>query len=550
MSQLPDPPPAYPPDRATPAARRTPTGPPRVVIVGAGTNGLVAACLLARAGLAPIVLERRAIVGGVAVTEEIHPGFRCPGPAHAAGPFGAELAGELGLAAHGLAPIQPEVRVFAPSLTGPSVAIYQDGDRTAHALGAVSTKDAASYPAFAACFIKLGRMLRPVLDLTPPAVETPTLPEAWRLLKLGKSFRDLGKKDAYRLLRWGPMAVADLVAEWFETDLLRAVVAARGIHASFAGPWSAGTSVGLLLQAALDGYATLPSATFKGGPGALTQALARAAAAAGAEIRTNAAVLRILVADGKAAGVVLASGEEIPASAVVSAADPRTTFLGLVDPVDLEPDFLLKMRHYRATGTVAQIRYALSGLPAFAGAASDARLLSGRIHIGPGIDALERAFDAAKYGTISEEPYLDITLPSVADPTLAPAAAHVLSVHAQFAPYTLREGDWTSRAEELAARVETQLASYAPGFASLVVARRITTPADLESVYGLARGHLLHGEQALDQIFAMRPLLGWAQYRTPIRGLYLCGAGTHPGGGVSGRPGRNAAREILKDLKR
>src|SRR6185369_8771558 len=198
------------------------------------------------------------------------------------------------------------------------------------------------------CFAKLGRMLRPVLDLTPPSVETPTLPEAWRLLKLGKSFRDLGRKDGYRLLRWGPMAVADLVAEWFETDLLRAAVAARGIHASHAGPWSAGTSVGLLLQAALDGQAMLPSATFRGGPGALTQALAHAAIAAGAEIRTNAAVLRIAVADGRAATVVLASGEEIPASAVVSASDPRTTFLRLVDPVDLEPDFLLKVRNYRA----------------------------------------------------------------------------------------------------------------------------------------------------------------------------------------------------------
>ena len=572
MSQLPDPPPPQrgrrlsgqeaPPAGARTSGRGAARADARVVIVGAGANGLVAACRLARAGLKPLVLERRAMVGGIAVTEEIHPGFRCPGPAHTAGPFSADLARDLGLAGHGLAALQPEVRVFAPSLTGPSVAIYQDADRTASALKVVSSKDAAQYPHFAACFARLGRMLRPVLELTPPSVETPTLPEAWRLLKLGKSFRDLGKKDAYRLLRWGPMAVADLVAEWFETDLLRAVVAARGIHASWAGPWSAGTSVGLLLQAALDGQATLPSATFKGGPGALTQALAKAATGAGAEIRTSAAVARIVVADGCVAAVVLASGEEIPATAVVSTADPRTTFLGLVDPVDLEPDFLLKMRHYRAVGTVAQIRYALSGLPAFAGTAGGARapgsrgasgtanaLLSGRIHIGADIDVLERAFDAVKYGTMSEEPYLDITIPSVVDPSLAPAGAHVMSVHAQFAPYRLREGDWKTRVDELVARVEKVLASHAPGLEKLVVACRVSTPADLETTYGLAGGHLLHGEQTLDQIFAMRPLLGWAQYRTPIRGLYLCGAGTHPGGGVTGLPGRNAAREIARDLK-
>lgn len=550
MSPLPDGPPVYPPGEA------------RVVIVGGGANGLVAACLLGRAGLKPLVLERREILGGIAVTEEIHPGFRCPGPAHAAGPFRAEIARELGLAAHGLTTIEPDVRVFAPSLAGPPVAIYQDPARTGRELSEVSAKDGAQYPAFAACFAALGKMLRPVLDLTPPAVETPTLPEAWRLLKLGKSFRDLGKKNGYRLLRWGPMAVADLVAEWFETDLLRAAVAARGIHTSFAGPWSAGTSVGLLLQAAHDGHATLPSTAYRGGPGALTQALARAATAAGAQIRTGAAVARVRVADGRVAGVVLASGAEISATAVVSAADPRTTFLGLVDPVDLEPDFLLKIRNYRAVGTVAQIRYALSGLPAFAGsvttrsradgggATHHMRMLSGRIHIGPGIDALERAFDAAKYGDMSEEPYLDITIPSAADPTLAPAGAHVMSVHAQFAPYKLRDGDWKTRADELVARVERLIAAYAPGFEKLVAARQVVTPADLETTYGLAGGHLFHGEHALDQLFLTRPLLGWAQYRTPIRGLYLCGAGTHPGGGVTGLPGRNAAREIVRDLKR
>src|SRR5207249_4379056 len=236
-----------------------------VVIIGGGHNGLVTACLLARSGLRVLVLERRDIVGGCAVTEELHPGFLCPTLAHAAGPLAADLARDLRLAEHGLQSVEPEVRVFAPSLTGPAVTLYQDPARTGRELERISPRDAARYPEFAESMARIGRLLRPVLGMTPPSVEAPRLSEAWRLLRLGKGFRDLGKKDGYRLLRWGPMAVSDLAAEWFETDLLRAAVAARGIHGTFAGPWSAGTSVGLLLQAALDGQATLPSATFRGG---------------------------------------------------------------------------------------------------------------------------------------------------------------------------------------------------------------------------------------------------------------------------------------------
>ncbi len=517
----------------------------RIVIVGGGHNGLVVACLLARAGLAPIVLERRGMVGGCAVTEEIHPGFRCPTLLHALGPFDPELVRSLRLAEHGLVAIEPDVRLHALALSSQSVTIYQDPARTAHELQRVSPKDAARYPEFAESFARIGRMLRPVLDMTPPSIATPRLPEAWQMLRLGKRFRDLGRKDAYRLLRWGPMAVADLAAEWFETDLLRAAIAARGIHCAFAGPWSAGTTLGVLLQSALDGQAIAPSSTLRGGPGALTEALATAARAAGATIRTGARVARIRVQDGKTAAVVLSDGEELAASAIVSGADPRTTFLELIDPVDLEPDFVQMIRNYRAIGTAAKANYALSGLPAFAG--GDRALLSGRIHIGPGIDYLEHAFDAAKYGEIAAEPYLDITIPSIADPTLAPAGAHVMSVHAQFV--TARASDTPERRAQLTDNIEQVLSAHAPGFKGLVVARSLITPADLQSAYGLAGGHLLHGDQTLDQLFTMRPLLGWAQYRTPIRGLYLCGAGTHPGGGITGLPGRNAAREILKDLR-
>lgn len=524
-----------------------------VIIIGAGHNGLVAACYLAKAGLRPLVVERREVVGGACVTEEFHPGFRCPTLAHSAGPLLPQVARDLALERHGLSFIKPDVRAFAPSPDGRSLCIYEDAARTADGLKKLSARDAAKYAEFRQSFARIGRVLAPLMSKTPPSVDSPTLGDLWNLGKLGKDFRGLGKRDAYRLLRWGPMAVADLVAEWFETELLRAVVAARGIHGAFAGPWSAGTSLGLLTQAAFDGHATAPALFARGGMGALTQALVEAAKAAGAEVRTGAGVERVLVKDGRAVGVVLEGGEEIPARAVVSNADPRATFLRLVEPTELGPDFLAKIRNYRSTGVVAKLNLALDSLPSFAalknaGADSVAEL-SGRVHVGLDIDYLERAFDAAKYGDFSRAPYLDITIPTLADPTLAPAGKHVMSIHVQFAPYKLKDGDWDSRRDELADSVVKTLSTCAPNVGDLILQRQVITPLDLEREYGLSGGHINHGEMSLDQFYTFRPVIGWAQYRTPIRGLYLCGAGTHPGGGVTGAPGANASREILKDLK-
>jgi phytoene dehydrogenase-like protein len=293
----------------------------------------------------------------------------------------------------------------------------------------------------------------------------------------------------------------------------------------------------------------------KGGTGALTQALRLAAKASGALFRTGASVERVLVKDGAAVGVVLEGGEEVAARAVVSNADPRRTFLSLVEPTELDPDFLAKVRGYRSTGTAAKINLALDALPAFAalkdsGAGGGATPLAGRIHIGPEIDYLERAFDAAKYGDYSPEPYMDITIPTITDPSLAPKGKHVMSVYVQFAPYELKRGDWPTRGEEFAHAVVNTLEAYAPGLADLVIEGQIITPPDLEREYGLTGGHPLHGEMSLDQFFTFRPVIGWAQYRTPIKGLYLCGAGTHPGGGLTGAPGANASREILKDMKK
>lgn len=521
-----------------------------IIVIGGGHNGLVAASYLAEAGLKTLVLERRAQVGGGAITEEIHPGFRCSTLAHATGPFSQKVATDLDLARHGLEFTRPAARLTVLNPNGPSPTIYDDRSRTVASLKSFSDSDAASYGEFATSFQRIGRVLSPLLSMTPPTIEKPAAGELWNLGKLGLSFRGLGKQDAFRLLRWGPMAVADLAAEWFDSEALRAAVAGRGISGAFAGPWSAGTSTGLLMQAARDGQAIASSTAVKGGLGGITHALAKAALDRGVEIRTGAEVTEIKTSADQATTVVLANGDELAARAVVSNADPRTTFLKLIDPLDLDPNFLLKLQNYRAVGCVAKINLALSGLPAFEGMDGDREKLSGRIQVGHEIDYLERAFDAAKYGDYSAEPYLDITIPSLNDPSLAPPGAHVMSIQVQYAPYRLKQGDWNSRKDEFGDAIVSALSACAPGLQELIVRRQVITPWDLEQTYGLAGGHIFHGEQALDQFFMFRPVIGWAQYRTPIKGLYLCGAGTHPGGEITGQCGANAAKEIIKDLRK
>jgi len=347
------------------------------------------------------------------------------------------------------------------------------------------------------------------------------------------------------------MAVADLVAEYFETELLRATIAARGIFGTFLGPWSAGSSLVLLIRAAGDAHPAGSSFFAAGGTGSITQAMASSAQQAGAEIRSNAEVIEIRVKDGVATSIVLSTGEEITAKAIISNADPKRTLLKLVDPTHLTPDFVMKLQHYRMPGTVAKVNLALSGLPNFTaltGASGDA--LSGRIHIGPEIDYLEHAFDDSKYGNFSRQPYLDVTIPTVADPSMAPPGKHVMSIYVQYAPFKLKGTDWETQRVPLGDVVVKTLAQYAPNLPELILTHQIITPQDLEDTYGLTGGHIFHGELALDQFFTMRPILDWARYRTPIKNLFLCGSGTHPGAGLTGGSGMNAAREILKDLKK
>jgi phytoene dehydrogenase-like protein len=532
------------------------------VVVGGGHNGLIAAAYLARAGLSTLVLEGRERVGGIADTAELKPGVRVPAVAHTVGRLKPSIVRELGLRGHGLTFVAPDVRVFAPAPDGSAITLYDDVQRTADGLRARSGHDAANYAGFDRLVRSLGRFLAELGGAAPPDIQAPRLGDALTGLKLTRAFRGLGKHDARSILRVLPMAIADFVAESFETEALRGVLAARAIQNTAMGPWSAGTTAVFLADSAgNDGGAAGQTVYVRGGPGALSEALATAVRAAGGEIRTGAHVVHVTTGDGRATGVVLASGEEIGARIVVAGIDPKQVLTGLLDPVTLGPGLRWRATNIRTPGTVAKVNLALAGLPVFsaAGTGPDAeRLLRGRIVIAPGIDYVERAFDASKYGELSAAPYLEATIPSLMDPTLVDepkagarrAARHVMSIHLQYAPYALREGNWPARRDELGNLAISTLAAYAPGIGKLVVGRQVLSPFDLERDYGLTGGHPYHAEPSLDSFFLWRPLLGSARYRLPVDGLYLAGSGAHPGGGITGVPGQNAAREILSDWKK
>src|SRR6202050_3106018 len=378
-----------------------------IVIVGGAHNGRVPAFYLAKAGFKPLILERRPQVGGAAITDEFHPGFRCSTLSHTAGPIRPDIVRNMQLEKHGLRLITPESCVTALSPDGRALSLYQDENKSAQSIAAFSQKDSAKYPEFEKSLGKISKVIAEVLATTPPDIDHPSGGDLWSMLKTGRALRNLGKRDMYRVLRWGPMAVADLVAEYFETELLRAGVAARGIFGTFLGPWSAGSSLQLLIRAAGDLHPAGSAFFAAGGMGALTQAMASAAMSAGAEIRTSADVIEIRVKDGAATGVLLGTGEEISANTVISNADPKRTLLKLTDPIHLSPDLVQKLQHYRGNGTVAKINLALSALPKFTALKNgDSAALRGRIHIGNEIDYLERAVDESKHGNLSRQPYL------------------------------------------------------------------------------------------------------------------------------------------------
>ncbi|HEX6131250.1 MAG TPA: NAD(P)/FAD-dependent oxidoreductase, partial [Actinomycetota bacterium] len=461
----------------------------------------------------------------------------------------ASVVKDLKLAAHGFEPIAPPVRMFAPQPDGSAVTFWSDPARTVEELRARSPHDAERFGPFDRKVRAIASFMAYVNAAVPPDPKSPSIADALMGLKLGKAFRDLGPKPGREAIRAFPMAVADLVQEVFETEAVRGPLATRGVLYTAMGAWATGTAaVSLNDSAGTDGGAAGTAVFARGGTGALAEALASAARSSGVEIHTGAEVAAIRSVDGRVRGLTLADGTEIDAATVVSAADPKTT-ARLCDPVELGPTLVWRAGNIRQPGATARVNLALSGLPSFHGA-DDATRLQGRIVIGPSIDDVERAMDAWKYGHVAEEPLLEATIPTLVDPSLAPEGTHVMSVVVQAAPRELRDGAWSDERDRVADVAVKTLERYAPGLGELVTAREVITPEDMERDYGLAGGHLQHAEPGLDQFFAWRPLLGHARYGYLLDGLYLAGSGAHPGGGITGGPGANAARHVLKQTKR
>lgn len=528
------------------------------VIIGAGLNGLVVAAYLAKAGQRVLVLERRDIVGGSVTTEEVFPGFQFDTCRHDAGWLSPRIISDLKLKKRGLDLIDVDATVFAPHPSGERndyLLLHQDPQRSAALIRKYSRSDGEQWPKFADRVARLASFLKAAYGNAAPAVDATAFGDLVSLASLGTRLRlVLGKTEMVELLRTVPMSVGELLDDWFETDVLKGVIGARGVTGVMQGPRSGGTAFVLLHhQVGLPVGAFRAPSAVRGGVGNVARALAAAAQGFGAELRTGVDVARVQTQGSQAVGVVLRNGDEIAARRVVSGADPRRTFFELCDPTRLDPSFVRSVRHLRYRGAWAKVNLALATLPTFPvlhGNGGEASL-RGTISISPSLTYLERAYDDAKYGRVSSQPHLEIRIPSLADPTLAPAGKHVMSIEVQYAPYHLRDGEWGDATREaLGDRVVDVLSTYAPDISSAILHRQVLTPRDLENTFALTEGHAYHGELTLDQILFMRPVAGWSRYRTPVRDLYLCGSGTHPGGGIAGGSGANAAREILREGKR
>lgn len=514
-----------------------------VVVIGGGHNGLVAATYLARAGRRVLVLERRATVGGAVTTEEIRPGFRAPTGAALCGLFRPEIIDDLELIRYGLSfvPFDPASVILGNG--GKALSLWHDVRKAQFEIAKASPADAASYPRFRALMAEVAQVLDPLMLSIPLSVAEPSIADGWFLLGRALKLRRLGRHTMYEVLRMPPMSLHDYLGEWFEGETLKAGLSVDALSGMFRGPWSPGTAFGLIHHFLADANG-VSWAFIRGGSATLASALASAAQAHGVTIRTNAEVRRIISPDGRATGVELASGETIPARAVVSTADPKRTFLTLADPLILGAEFLLRVRNYHSEGCVSKVNIALDAAPQMPAVGGG---VAPHFQIAPSMEYIERAYDDAKHGGVSESPFLDGVVPTAVDPSLAPAGGHILSVLVQYTPYHLKTGNWSDRREELGERVLDLLQLHVPNVRSALIGMEILTPPDLESRFGLTGGHIFHGEMTLDQQYVLRPVPGWGRYRTPIPGLYLCGSGSHPGGGVTGAPGYNGAQAILED---
>ena len=515
------------------------------IVVGGGHNGLIAAAYLARAGRKTLVLERRPLLGGAAVTEEIFSGFKFSVFSYVVSLLRPEIIRDLDLPRHGLQ-ILPLESTITPLDNGDYLGSWADPDETRRELCRHSPHDADATAVFGRLMHHMAMAVRPILGMVPPDPASLSPSDLAGLLKLGSHFRSLGAERFHALHKLMTMSSADYLDEWFEFDALKATKSASGIIGTFLGPRSPGSAYVLLhhYMGEIDG-AFRAWGFQKGGTGAISETIARSARACGAEIRTGAAVERVLVRGGRTTGVVLASGEEVAADVVVSALDPRVTFTRLVEPRDLPADLVDGVRRYKFRGSSGKVNLALSGLPDFTCLPGPGPHLRGAISISPSIEYLEHAYDDAKYGEFSRQPYMDIVIPSMIDPGMAPPGRHVMSIFVQYAPYHLNGGWDDSRREAFGDTVIRTLARYAPNIESLILHRQVLTPADIERITGLSEGNIFQGELALQQLFFLRPVPQWARYRTPIHGYWQCGAGTHPGGGIMGASGRLAAREIL-----
>ena len=521
-----------------------------VIVIGGGHNGLTNAAYLAKAGKKVVVLERRHVLGGAAVTEEIIPGFLFSECSYVVSLLRPEIIRDLDLPRHGLE-ILPLDGTFTPMPSGDYLWRMNDHGRTVREIRRHSRVDAEAYEEFSKMMTPMCRFVKPILSMVPPDPTTLRPKDLKQLHFLMQRFRDLSSDERYTLIQLMTMSAADFLDQWFETDVLKATMSASGIIGTFLGIRSPGTAYVLLhhYMGEIDG-AFRSWGFSRGGTGAISNAIAAAAREAGVEIRTKAGVAKIIVKNGRACGVALQSGEELSANVVSSSVDPHLTFEKFLEPNELPGEFLEDVKRYKYRGSSGKVNLALDGLPEFRCLPGDGAHLRGALSISPSVEYMERAYDDAKYGKFSRRPYIDMVIPSLTDPSVAPPGKHVMSCFVQYAPYKLAEGTWDDQQRDaFGDNVIDTISDHIPNIRKIIVGRQVLTPLDLEREFGLTQGNIFQGELSLEQLFFLRPVPGWAYYKTPVENLYMCGSATHPGGGIMAAPGRIASQVILKEWK-
>src|SRR4051794_14963595 len=518
-----------------------------VIVIGGGHNGLVNAAYLARAGKRVLVLERRHVLGGAAVTEEVFPGFKFSVCSYVVSLLRPEIIRELDLPRHGLE-ILPLDGTFTPMPNGDYLWRVNDHAKTWREIARHSRLDAEAYDEYGKAMVEMAHFVKPIMNMTPPDPASLNPKGLMELLTMGRRFQKLSVDDKYNQVQLMTMSAVDFLDQWFETDVLKATMSASGIIGTFLGVRSPGTAYVLLhhYMGEIDG-AFRSWGLSRGGTGAISNSIGNAAAEAGVEIRTESPIAKIILQNGEAKGVVLDNGDEIYAEVISSSVDPRLTFMKMIGREHLPDDFVEDIERYKFRGSSGKVNLALDALPNFRSMPGAGPHLRGAVSISPSVEYMERAYDDAKYGRYSTRPYIDMVIPTLTDPSVAPPGKHVMSCFVQYAPYKLKEGTWDEKREAFGDTVIDTIAEYAPNIKNIIVGRQVVTPLDLEREWGLTEGNIFQGELSLEQLFFLRPVPGWAQYKTPIKNLWMCGSATHPGGGIMGAPGRLAALEIIKD---